>query len=243
MGGPPRSEEGTFIVDGIVPTPSALLAAAKPILESYHDTYDDLLPVDSTTRVLDVGCGLGHFLLYVQARGAKRVLGVDVGSRQVELCRAIGFEAETIESIPSALKAHNATFDLIHFSHVIEHIHPSDLPDVLSAIRTALAPGGRFVIRTPNMSHWLAAHMRYLDLTHVTGFTAWSLRQALWSSGFRSVEILPGKPRLHWRPKRLAWLIAQKALHSILRFGTYIELGTDRPTILTAELIAIARSE
>ncbi len=238
-----RSEEGTYIVDGTVPNPSVVLATAKPVLESYHDIYDDLLPIDSTTRVLDVGCGLGHFLLYARARGAEHVLGVDVGSRQVELCRTMGFEAETIESIPSALRGRNTGYDLVHMSHVIEHVYPADLPDVLTAIRTALAPGGLFVIRTPNMSHWLAGHMRYIDLTHVNGFTSWSLRQALWNSGFRSVEIHPSDLRLHWRPKRVAWLIARKAIHSLFRLGAYVEMGKDRPSILTPELIATARVE
>ena len=243
MEGRPWSEAGTYIVDGTVPDPSVVLATATPIVESYHDIYDGLLPLGSTTRALDVGCGLGHFLMYARARGVKVLHGIDVGSRQVELCRALGFEAERIESIPSALKNRDKSYDLVHMSHVIEHVYPADLGEVLTAIRAALAPGGLFVIRTPNMSHWLAGHMRYLDLTHVTGFTSWSLRQALWQSGFRAVELYPSNLRFHWRSKRVAWLIARKALHSLVRLGAYIEMGRDRPSIVTPELIAVARVE
>ena len=60
MGSHPWSDAGTYIVDGTVPDPHVVLATAKPIVEGYHDIYDELLPLGSTTRVLDVGCGLGQ---------------------------------------------------------------------------------------------------------------------------------------------------------------------------------------
>jgi len=241
MRGQHSAEEGTYIIDGTVPDAHVVLASAEPILESYRDLYDDLLPIQSSTRVLDIGCGLGHFLLYARSRGAGQLLGLDLGVRQVDLCRSLGFEAETIGSIPSALAERRNSYDLVHMSHVIEHVNPGELTEALSAIRCALAPGGLFALRTPNMSHWLSGHMRYLDLTHVAGFTAWSLRQALWTAGFRAVDVYPSHHRLHWRPKRVAWFIAQKALRALFRLSAYIEMGSDRPTIQTPEIIALAR--
>ncbi len=236
------SAEGTYLVDGTVLSARTVLESARPIVESYEDIYDSLFPLGPETRVLDIGCGMGHFLLYARQRGARQLKAMDLGARQVDLCRELGFEAECIKDIPSALRAYAATFDVVHMSHVIEHLPPRDLASILEAIRVSLREGGILVIRTPNMSHWLAGHMRYLDFTHVIGFTAWSLKQALWQGGFRSVDVRGVTPRFHWRPRRIAWLVAHRLLQALVRLLAYVELPGDRPQIMSAELVAVARS-
>jgi 2-polyprenyl-3-methyl-5-hydroxy-6-metoxy-1,4-benzoquinol methylase len=236
------SAEGTYLVDGTVLSARTVLENARQIVESYNDVYGSLFHVGPETRILDIGCGMGHFLIYARQRGARHLRAMDLGAKQVELCRELGFDAECIRDLPSALRPHAGTFDVVHMSHVIEHLPLRELDSILKAVRASLSEGGVLVVRTPNMSHWLGSHMRYLDFTHVTGFTAWSLKQALWQGGFRSVEVRGVAPRFHWRPRRIAWLVAHRLLEAIVRLLAHVELPSDRPQIMTAELVAVARS-
>ena len=39
--------------------------------------YAEFLPADLDTPILDAGCGMGHFLSYLEQKGYKNLLGVD----------------------------------------------------------------------------------------------------------------------------------------------------------------------
>ena len=102
-------------------------------------------PQPGVMRVLDIGCGDGHFLEL--ARGAGwQVAGVepDPVSRSLADKRGIEVRATVAEWLDES-----ASFDFVSISHVIEHVH--DPLDLLRNSRALLKSGGTLFIDTPNI--------------------------------------------------------------------------------------------
>ncbi len=92
-------------------------------------------------RVLDLGCGAGHFLSVVRQCGAQSI-GVELAERALERARLREPRAETHlladdGSIPLAHKS----VDLVWCSEVIEHV--GDVGGLLAEVRRVLRPGGQ----------------------------------------------------------------------------------------------------
>jgi SAM-dependent methyltransferase len=107
--------------------------------------FQRLLPTSfAEKRVLDLGCGLGHFAREARARGARLVVGVDLSERMLEEARrrtvdaAIVFVRDSLESFA----AEPDTFDLIVSTLALHYV--ADYPALVRRIATWLVPGGRF---------------------------------------------------------------------------------------------------
>src|SRR4051812_37311495 len=53
----------------------------------YRRVYAPLLPADKNAKILDIGCGLGHFLYFLKSEGYVNHWGIDLGSEQIHQCR------------------------------------------------------------------------------------------------------------------------------------------------------------
>lgn len=149
-------------------------------------------------RVLDYGCGPGHLLGHLIARGA-RVLGLEFSPASVAAV-ARRFEGDPCfrgvvlaTSLPSALPPGEE--DVVMLVEVVEHLDDASLHATLDEIRRLLAPGGRVMITTPNdedlttntlvCPECSAAFHRW---QHVRSFTLTGLVRLLSEHGFRQVE-------------------------------------------------------
>jgi SAM-dependent methyltransferase len=100
-------------------------------------------------RVLDAGCGAG-FGAAVLATQAREVLAIDIAPEAIEYARA-HYQAENLRfEQASCLKipASEASFDLVAAFEIIEHL--SEWRTFLGEVRRVLAPGGQFLVSTPN---------------------------------------------------------------------------------------------
>lgn len=122
--------------------------------------YEELLRqagLDSSRRVLDVGCGTGRLL----ARAARRepaaiLVGVDVDRESIEMAR------ERARSSPASVEFHLASaermpfadgfFDTAMAAFVLRGLREASLLRVLHEIRRVLRPGGRVLVLD-----WVAA--------------------------------------------------------------------------------------
>jgi len=104
-------------------------------------------------RVLDVGCGAGYGSAEL-ALSASSVTGVDVDPGAVAYAAEhysrpnLTFQAGGAASLPFD----DASFDLVVAFEVIEHL--SNWEVLLSEARRVLAPGGQFVVSTPNKAYY-----------------------------------------------------------------------------------------
>ncbi len=207
------------------------------------------LPADPEARILDFGCGWGHLLRQLWCSGYRNLEGVEVSESQYEvartraggrvrLCRMDGREF---------LGAVVDKYDLVILSDVIEHVPVEEANGLLVAIREGLRPGGIVVVRTPNMATLFSSYSRYLDMTHVAGYTEFSLMQILDAASFENHRFVEDdwgiswrrwRPWAPWRGTGLAAL-SNRLIHEALyllrgqhprptRFGFNLEVYSER---------------
>lgn len=146
------------------------------------------LAAPEKARMLDVGCGDGS-IVKLAAEFGWQAEGVDFDARAVANARrkrlAVRAGALEDQGYPEA------SFDLVHMSHVIEHV-PDPLA-TLAEIRRVLRPGG-LVLATPNSRSWGHAKFgpSWLHLDpprHLHLFNGSTLHAAAVRTGFGSIAI------------------------------------------------------
>lgn len=184
-------------------------------------------------RLLDIGCGRGDMLRAFAGAGHE-VRGADISPSAGKLCHP--FDVSVVDLERERLSYPPCDFDFVFSKSVIEHMH-SPLA-LLDATYNALRPGGIAVIMTPSWLHHGWGPF-YLDFTHVTPFTAPSLRDAMCLVGFEGVEVrhfrqLPflwrrpaltvpvwlfSKLRLPYEPMHQMWWSWPSAINKLIRFS------------------------
>jgi SAM-dependent methyltransferase len=94
--------------------------------------------------VLELGCGAGVPMTRALAAG-RRVTGVDISARQIELARAAVPEATFVHADMTALDLAPASFDAVVAFYSLTHVPRADLPALLASVRGWLRPGGVFL--------------------------------------------------------------------------------------------------
>jgi SAM-dependent methyltransferase len=104
--------------------------------------------------VLDAGCGAGYGT-NVLAADAAQAVGIDIAHEAVRSAADEYHKAIWAAASAAQLPFQQASFDLIVSFEVIEHI--SDWRELLTEARRVLAPGGLFIVSTPNKSFYAQA--------------------------------------------------------------------------------------
>ncbi|HUI43959.1 MAG TPA: class I SAM-dependent methyltransferase [Terriglobia bacterium] len=169
-----------------------LLAGREPV---FRKRFSPLLPVAKDARILDLGCGYGEFLYFLQQAGYTSACGIDLDRAQLEVARGLGIRnvhrADAREFLRSA-----RSFDFISALDVLEHIPKYQVIELLERVRRALEPRGRFLCQVPNLAAFHTP-LFFMDFTHQTPFTASSLKQALELAGFARVRLFAMGPVAH----------------------------------------------
>lgn len=176
----------------------------------FGEELDDILPADRSSRMVEIGPGFGHLLRYLADRGYRRVEGVELSAGLYDgLRRSLAHRLEWLEQGDGTeyLAHHPDSYDAVLALDVLEHLPPETARQFLSTALLALRPGGRIILRTPNMANLLGVYSRYLDMTHLHAYTEFSLRQELEAAGFEKVGV--HVPRRFANRRR--WLRAQIA--------------------------------
>lgn len=169
---PPVSEQHRRVGLGECPGIELLDCARRYEGEClYYDRHFDLIAAECTgaTSILDVGCGTGNLLERFAARPNCFRLGIELNpaaaliARRVAKCDVAQVPFETFRS--------ERKFDVVTMINVFSHI--SSFEAMFRSLRTALAPGGRVVLRTtemsPKVSRWNQVHWGVPDDLHFLG--------------------------------------------------------------------------
>ncbi len=162
-------------------------------LEDYAAQLHDWAP--QASRILEVGGGEGAVTeILAAAYPDAEILSIDIMPQIGRLYRGprdrVEFREATVQEIAQQLPGQ---FDLVMLSDVVHHI-PQDLrAEVLDALASCIAPGGRFILkdwaRTPTPIHWLSyasdrwltgdkiAYLTPEEMKHLLGTAAPSLNR------------------------------------------------------------------
>ncbi len=191
-----------FVFMGRIPTDRELAdfygtyaySEDKPLSPHTAKVYDQLLDgfeaYRKTNRLLDVGCGTGHFLERAKLRGWE-VWGTEYSDAAIRIC-----EAKGIPMVQGALDPANMPmqpFDVITSLEVLEHV--TDPRAEIAAIHALLRKGGLLYCTTPNFNAVLryrfkAAYSIIEYPEHLSYFTRATLTRALKAQGFRKQRFL-----------------------------------------------------
>ena len=199
-----------------------------------------LLPVHKDASILDIGCGYGELLCFLQREGYSHTQGIDLNPQQVEVASALGVSNLHCGDSREFLMQADRSFDFISAIDVLEHIPKSQVLEILDLIHAALSPGGLFLCQVPNLAAFYTP-LFYMDFTHETPFTATSLKQALQIAGFANVNVAAMGPVIHGAKSAVRSLL-WKGITAGLRFIQTVEGGPRGPldSIYTAAIYATA---
>ena len=206
----------------------------RVIFKSFTRTLGLWLPANKTAAILDVGCGEGALLAFLQERGYTNLHGFDLSPENIKICHQRGLtfvrqhDALRLDELPGPSEYH-----VIICLDLIEHLSKEQAVPFLRPVHQRLALGGYVVIQTPNMGSVIGLFHRYDDLSHEYGLTEGSAVGLLMTAGFleSNIEVSPAWNATTW----LGYLreIYLRGLH----IAIWLAEGSSRPRIPTKNLL------
>ncbi len=216
--------------------PADLLLGREPV---FRKLFAPLLPSSKDAKILDLGCGYGEFIYFLQLNGYTKAMGIDLNEKQLEVGERLGVTNLQRRESGQFLRESAGIFDFISAIDILEHIPKTQVLELLDLVFAALRPSGRFLCQVPNLAAFHTP-LFYMDFSHETPFTASSLKQVLELANFANVRVSPMGPVVHGA-KSAVRSILWTAIGLSLRLIQTVEAGPgDRlRSIFTSAVFAI----
>ncbi len=177
----------------------------NPSIQTYiitrnNFTYKIILEIidkylNSTKKILDIGCGVGTLSLYLANKG-NSVDGIDISNNAIKACKdsanILKLNKNTnfrVMKFPEQIP--NKKFDFILFIEVIEHLENDQL--ALKKIFTLLKKGGIVILSTPSRNaplYKLGLASKFdKEVGHLRRYTVDELESKCKKVGFEVIEI------------------------------------------------------
>jgi len=217
------------------------LYAAKP--EDYfsgarHDMVADL-PANPDAAILELGCGDGSTGALVRATNNDSTYvrieldPVAAARAHARLTSVIVGDIATLD-----LSAHDARFDAVIASEVLEHL--VDPWEALAKLASCLKPGGLLLASSPNLAHWRViarltrGHFDHsetgvMDRSHLRWFTPKSYAGLFQSAGLIVDRLQPITPPAS-RTRLLNKLTGHRIEHLLM---TQIYVMAHKPSVVS----------
>lgn len=133
----------------------------KNHFDEIADDYDDIrgvhppllmeliqvLGIENKSRVLDVGCGTGADLAWINRMTGANIVGIDMSKSMTDIAKTrISEECVMTGRAEELLRYFDGEFDALYFKFSFQHL--VDPIEVLNAATGILRPGGRLAIVT-----------------------------------------------------------------------------------------------
>src|SRR5919199_3763677 len=105
--------------------------------------------VQPNTRVLDVGCGEGELLQWLQENKGVDARGVEIVGAKVQRAIARGVSVYQGDIDQGLADYPNHAFDYVILSQTLQETH-----EPLKVLREMLRVGRRAIVSFPNFAHW-----------------------------------------------------------------------------------------
>jgi SAM-dependent methyltransferase len=143
--------------------------------------------------VLDLGCGRGEFLGLLRSANVE-AYGVDRDEAMIRHCQRLGHAVVEDDAVAHIEAVAPGTIGGVFCAHLIEHLVPARALRLVRGAYAALAPGGWFVLETPNPETLLALSAFYTNFTHVKPYHPRALEWLLTHLGFENVALTFSDP-------------------------------------------------
>lgn len=154
-------------------------------IKRYNELLDYFEPYRKTNNLIDIGCGMGYFLVEAKKRGWN-VFGTEFTDTAIKICNQKDISMKKGVFNPKNYKTN--AFDIITSFEVIEHIN-NPLFEVANYYE-ALRKSGILYITTPNFNSLLRYRMQenYNVITypeHLSYYTPKTINNLLTLTGFK----------------------------------------------------------
>lgn len=137
--------------------------------------------------IVDIGCGKGGLLSYLEQNGFNNTAGVELDSRLVEKAVALGLNVK--KGSASDIPDFSESPQVICMSHLLEHLY--DLQSVVKALANSLNDGAYVFIEVPDASNYSSARVYdgfwLLMREHINHFDRDHLEYLMASNGFELI--------------------------------------------------------
>lgn len=148
-----------------------------------------------TAKIIEIGCGSGYILDYLQKKGFKKLRGVDSSE----------YFLKYYKNIKKSIKIPNEKYDIVLLLDVIEHV--KEEKTILNKINKILNSGGKLIISVPAYM-FLWSHHDELN-NHYRRYTSKSLKKILLKTGFKIEKIT------YWNTIMMPGILLFKKLEKI----------------------------
>jgi len=138
-------------------------------------------------RWVELGCGHGNLLKFLQKKGFKDLQGCDLSEEQISIAKKSGFQVVQQDALTFLNTVENV--DGVVAIDVLEHLTKDEAVVLLKQVNFHLSLGGKLVIRVPNADAATGSSFLWSDFTHELFLNAASARQLFQSCGFKKVEV------------------------------------------------------
>lgn len=119
--------------------------------------------VKEKDKVLDIGCGDGSF---AEVLGRKDVRMLDSNEETCAALKAAGY-THVRHGKADKLPYSEGAFDVVHCSHLVEHLTAEEVYRLMKECRRVIKPGGKLIISAP-----MGWEGFWNDLSHVRPYNA-----------------------------------------------------------------------
>lgn len=155
----------------------------------FDKTLGRFLPRSREAVIVDVGCGAGILLEWLQEKGYRNASGIDLDRGQIGFCEELGLPAEQVVDSAKWLEDHRG-IDFLILKDVLEHVPEEQVRILLLAAKRSLSVGGKIYISVPNALSSFATLWRYIDGTHLRSYSENVMRLELVRAGFHVQAVL-----------------------------------------------------
>ncbi|MFH1645173.1 MAG: class I SAM-dependent methyltransferase [Candidatus Omnitrophota bacterium] len=205
----------------------------------FHKYYVRHFPEDKGASILELGCGNGAFLYYLQHLGYCNSYGIDISQEQINIAKRIRVNNAEKADLREYLKDKKNSYDVIIGRDILEHFSKNEIMDVLQLIYDSLKTGGMLIIQTPNGESPFSNRYRYCDITHEIIFTRISLQQLLSVFDFKDVLCYRTGPVVYGLKSAVRFVL-WRFIELFLKAYLLIESGTCEG-VFTQNIICKAR--
>lgn len=152
--------------------------------------------VDVTgARILDCGCGPGHYGPLLLDAGARSVIGLDRESRCLDQAKAGGSYLGLVRAMAEALPFRDGCADVVLLRYVIHHAEDPAKRAILEELQRVLSDKGRLVVETSVHSQFGKHHDHQIfpRLTEITSSmypSVEALAALVLEAGFKDVRFI-----------------------------------------------------